>query len=89
MPMRAGSALRAWRKRQGKSLRDVAGLVGVSEMTISDWERSKKRPRDTHAALIETLTGGEVTALSWLSASERRERARAAQRVTAAAEVRS
>jgi transcriptional regulator with XRE-family HTH domain len=89
MHMKAGSALRAWRKRQGKSLRDVAGLVGVSEMTISDWERSQKRPRGENAALIEKLTGGEVAALSWLSAKERRERARAAQRVTAAAEVRS
>jgi transcriptional regulator with XRE-family HTH domain len=87
--MKAGSALRAWRKKTGKSLRDVAAIVGVSEMTISDWERSKKRPREQHAALIEKLTGGEVSASAWLSASEKRERAKAEQRVAQAAEVRS
>jgi len=87
--MKAGSALRAWRKRLGKSLRDVAEVVGVSEMTVSDWERSKKRPRGENAALVERLTGGEVGASAWLTPSEKRARERAAQRVSEAAEVRS
>lgn len=87
--MKAGSALRAWRKKAGKALRDVAELVGVSEMTVSEWERSKKRPREAHAALIEKLTSGAVGASSWLSEREKRARAQAERRVAEATEVRS
>lgn len=87
--MKAGSALRAWRKRAEKSQRDVAELVGVSEMTISEWERSKKRPREAYAKLIETLTAGAVPASSWLSEREKRARAQAERRIAEAAEVRT
>jgi transcriptional regulator with XRE-family HTH domain len=87
--MKAGEALRAWRKRTGKTLRDVASAIGVSEMTISDWENLKKRPRHENATLIESLTGGAIVASSWLSRQERRARRDAARRVAAAAEVRS
>lgn len=87
--MKAGAVLRRWRKGAGRPLREVAKIIGVSEVTISDWERGKKRPRAEHAALIERLTGGEIHASSWLSEKEKRARADREERVSAAAGVRS
>jgi transcriptional regulator with XRE-family HTH domain len=83
--MKAGAVLRKWRKSTRRPLRDVAAIIGVSEVTISDWERGKKRPRVEHASLIERLTGGEIPAASWLSEKEKRAWADREQRVAAEA----
>lgn len=49
------AALRAGRERAGLSQEQVAGLVGVSHVTISHWEHGRRRPRDVHLRLLARL----------------------------------
>ena len=44
MPERFGAALRAARREAGKRLSDVADLLGVSVVYVSDVERGNRRP---------------------------------------------
>jgi transcriptional regulator with XRE-family HTH domain len=47
MPERFGDALRKRRKDAGKTLGDVAEVLGVSVVYVSDVERSNRRPFDS------------------------------------------
>lgn len=47
MPERFGDSLRKSRKDAGKTLRDVAGVLDVSVVYVSDVERSNRRPFDS------------------------------------------
>jgi transcriptional regulator with XRE-family HTH domain len=47
MPERFGDALRKRRKAAGKTLSDVAGLLEVSVVYVSDVERGNRRPFNT------------------------------------------
>lgn len=44
MPERFGEALRKARREAGRTLRDVANVLGVSVVYVSDVERSNRRP---------------------------------------------
>jgi transcriptional regulator with XRE-family HTH domain len=44
MPERFGDALRKCRREAGKTLSDVAGVLDVSVVYVSDVERSNRRP---------------------------------------------
>jgi transcriptional regulator with XRE-family HTH domain len=46
MPERFGDALRKRRKDAGKTLSDVAGVLDVSVVYVSDVERGNRRPLD-------------------------------------------
>lgn len=46
MPERFGDALRRRRREAGKTLSDVAGVLGVSIVYVSDVERGNRRPLD-------------------------------------------
>lgn len=51
-----GANLRAARKRQGLTQRELAALVGVPDLHISRWERGAHRPSDANLyALAEAL----------------------------------
>lgn len=39
--------IKRYREKQGLKQLDLGLLLGVSEMTISHWERGARRPRDT------------------------------------------
>ena len=47
MPERFGDALRKRRREAGKTLSDVAGVLGVSVVYVSDVERGNRRPFDS------------------------------------------
>lgn len=68
-------------KKLGKFLekhnitRSAAGkALGSADPTVCDWIGGKKRPRESKRADIETWTGGEVPASSWLTKEERKAR---------------
>ena len=44
MPLRFGDALRKARRKDGKTLSDLAGLLGVSIVYVSDVERGNRKP---------------------------------------------
>jgi DNA-binding transcriptional regulator YiaG len=50
-------SVQAQRKRIGLSAADYARLVGVSPLTIYNWEHGKSRPRREQLAALVTLRG--------------------------------
>jgi len=50
-------SVRAQRKRTGLSAADYAKLVGVSALTIYNWEQEKSRPRKEQLASLVSLRG--------------------------------
>ncbi len=54
----------------------LARALGVSEPLVSMWLSGRRRPSMAKAFAVETRTGGRVPARAWLSANERRQRAR-------------
>ena len=50
-------SVRAQRQRLGLSQQDYAKLVGVSPMTIYNWEAGKARPRDEQLAALVAVRG--------------------------------
>lgn len=82
--------LRAWRERLGYSFSKVAQPLGVTKITVRDWELGNRHPLPIYRDQIEILTNGEVPASSWpLSAREKRALAglRPSQVALAAAEA--
>jgi transcriptional regulator with XRE-family HTH domain len=82
--------LREWRERLGYSFSKVARPLGVSHVTVRDWELGNRHPLPIYRDQIEVLTSGEVPAASWpLSAREKRALAglRPSQVALAAAEA--
>lgn len=50
-------SVRAQRRRTGLSAADYAKLVGVSPLTIYNWEHNKSRPRQNQFAALVALRG--------------------------------
>jgi transcriptional regulator with XRE-family HTH domain len=59
--------LRSWRLKQGKTLLEVATLLGVSEVAVSRYERGKREPRPKVARKIIEISQGEVSAAEILT----------------------
>jgi DNA-binding transcriptional regulator YiaG len=61
-------SVRAQRRRSGLSAADYAKLVGVSPLTIYNWEHNKSRPRQSQFAALIALRGlGKREALAKLA----------------------
>lgn len=77
-PVAAGENLRfsprsvkAQRTRLGLSAADYAKLVGVTQLTIYNWEKGKTRPRQEQFAMLVSLRGiGKREAMRRLQAQE-------------------
>ena len=57
--------LRTIRKRKGMTQEDLAGRLGVSARTVSEWERGISRPDEAQAAELNRVLGvgrGELSA---------------------------
>ena len=69
-------SVKAQRERLGLSAKDYAKLVGVSPLTIYNWEQGKSRPRkEQFAALVAVRGIGKreaLTKLEMLNAKEER-----------------
>ena len=50
-------SVKAQRRRTGLSAADYAKLVGVSPLTIYNWENRKSRPRKEHLAALVAIRG--------------------------------
>jgi DNA-binding transcriptional regulator YiaG len=62
-------SVRAQRNRMGLSAEDYGALVGVSGLTVYNWEHGKARPRKAQfAALVAVRTIGKREALKRLEA---------------------
>lgn len=59
----AGLALKAWREGKGLSQSAAGDLLGVTQVTVSDWESGRKMPRTAAAFRIQDVTG--VPARAW------------------------
>ena len=59
-------------KASGLSRGDAAKAIGVSQSTLLDYERGRKRPKAVTAARIEMWTDGKIPADTWLTSAERR-----------------
>lgn len=53
----SASSVKAQRRRTGLSAADYARLVGVSALTIYNWEQGKSRPRRAQLASLTALRG--------------------------------
>jgi DNA-binding transcriptional regulator YiaG len=74
-------SVKAQRKRLGLSAADYGKLVGVSGITIYNWEQAKSRPRKAQLAALVTVRGiGKREALLKLAASGTTRRARGGYR---------
>lgn len=56
----AGELIRSERKRLGLDQRELARRCGVSQQTVSGWERGTSRPRTGQAAELAVLLGMNV-----------------------------
>ena len=69
-------SVKAQRKRLGLSAKDYAKLVGVSELTIYNWEQGKSRPREAQLAALVAVRGiskrEAIAKLEIVKAKERR-----------------
>lgn len=64
----SSKSVRAQRRRTGLSAADYAKLVGVSPLTIYNWEHNKTRPRRGQFATLVSLRGlGKREALARLA----------------------
>ena len=50
-------SLKAQRRKSGLSQEDYASLVGVSKLTIYNWESGRTEPGGTHLATLVSLRG--------------------------------
>jgi transcriptional regulator with XRE-family HTH domain len=51
------SRLRAWRRKQGKPLKEVAADLGVSIAIVSEWEHGHRFPSVKHLQSVTRYTG--------------------------------
>ena len=63
--MTGPTALAEWRAKQGKTQKQVADALGVSQASIGNWELGKKTPKATHMLLIERMTAAAVPMAAW------------------------
>jgi transcriptional regulator with XRE-family HTH domain len=59
-----------WLKEQGKSQSDVARALGTTRQTVQYWCAGTSRPSLYFALSLAALTGGRVSAESWLTQQE-------------------
>ncbi len=52
-----GERIRKWRLEQGLFQVDLAKRVGVSEMTIVNWEKGRAKPVKEHLKRLEKILG--------------------------------
>ena len=72
MPERFGDALRKTRRRAGKTLGDVAKLLGISVVYVSDIERGNRRPFSIERILkIANFVKADPTPLITAACAER------------------
>lgn len=50
---------------------EIAKRCGVSAQTVSDWLAERYKPSLERMALIEEITGGEVSITHWIDDSEK------------------
>lgn len=68
------AALKRWmRKGRGRTHGAIARALRVSQPSVTAWLQGACRPEAHNRAMLETLTGGEVRASSWLLPKERSE----------------
>jgi DNA-binding transcriptional regulator YiaG len=53
----SGRSVKAQRKQLGLSAKDYAKIVGVSEITIYNWEQGKSRPREAQLTSLVAVRG--------------------------------
>ena len=76
--------LKALRRRQHLSQKELAALVGVSHQAIEQWEAGTTQPRRAHIPKLAEALGvdaGRLPALLRAAAAEKRRRALAGLRV--------
>jgi transcriptional regulator with XRE-family HTH domain len=72
MPERFGEALRRHRRKAGKTLGDLARLLGVSVVYVSDVERGNRRPLSNERILrVADFLDADPTPLIDMAARER------------------
>ena len=72
MPERFGEALRRQRRKAGKTLGDLARLLGVSVVYVSDVERGNRRPLSNERILrVADFLDTDPTPLIDMAARER------------------
>jgi transcriptional regulator with XRE-family HTH domain len=72
MPERFGEALRRQRRKAGKTLGDLARLLGVSVVYVSDVERGNRRPLSNERILrVADFLDADPTPLIDMAARER------------------
>ncbi len=50
-----GERIKKWRLEQGLFQRDLAKIIGVSEITIVNWERGGTRPDRKNSERLKTI----------------------------------
>ena len=66
MSDRNGAELLAeWLDREGRKKIWLAERVATSQKTLGWWLSGRAVPSASHAAHLETLTGGEIPASAW------------------------
>jgi transcriptional regulator with XRE-family HTH domain len=54
-----GDRIKKWRLEQGFLQRDLAKIIGVSEMTIVNWEKGRTKPTKKNLEGLQKLLGIE------------------------------
>jgi len=63
--MSAGASLKAWRGSRALSQTALAGVVGVGQSALAEWEAGRRRPELPYAIRLEEMTGGAVPLEAW------------------------
>jgi DNA-binding XRE family transcriptional regulator len=50
-----GERIKKWRLERGLFQRDLAKMVGVSEMTIGNWEKGRTKPTEKNILRIKEI----------------------------------
>jgi transcriptional regulator with XRE-family HTH domain len=54
-----GTSLRRWREQAGLTQGDLAEQLGITQQTVSDWERDRGLPHRTRTAELDRILGLE------------------------------
>lgn len=64
--LKYGAILRTARIQSGLTQREVAEYVGVSEVTIYNWESGRKTPNEEHASKLRRLFASYIQDFSFV-----------------------
>ncbi len=70
-PRASENALSKWIDGSGQTREQVAKALGVTKASLDRYCRSERTPSLGAALAIEKVTGGAISARSWLSRSSR------------------